>query len=134
MEHIFSGNFDAKLSTELIPSPQLLMTTLIFVNFFVEIFTFNFQFFSCAFSNSLIALMVCFLQVVTQYYRAPELLAGATHYGQEGMFNRKDEVVPTVDSAYLAYKGVSYLLTYINLELCPLCSFTAPKAKSQENA
>lgn len=64
--------------------------------------------------------MVCFLQVVTQYYRAPELLAGATHYGQEGMFNRKDEVVPTLDSAYLAYKGVPYLLAYIRALSCML--------------
>lgn len=71
-------------------------------------------------SNSLIALMVRFLQVVTQYYRAPELLAGATHYGQEGMFDRKDEVVPTLDSAYLAYKGVSYLLTYMRALSCML--------------
>ena len=75
--------------------------------------------------------MVCFLQVVTQYYRAPELLAGATHYGQEGMFNRKDEVVPTLDSAYLAYKGVSYLLTYMRA-LCCMLLYSTQSQKSRK--
>lgn len=75
--------------------------------------------------------MVCFLQVVTQYYRAPELLAGATHYGQEGMFNRTDEVVPTLDSVYLAYKGVPYRFTDIRALSCMLLYSTqSQKSKS----